>query len=146
MSDPAEVFGALFDELDFLYMPSSDLERDLGFYSGVLRAKVMFAIEAMGARVARVSLTDGGPRLLLADHLEGDAPVLIHRVGNLDAAVAELERRGLVFDARFGIPHGPCAAFRTPGGQRLAIYELTRPEADQHLEGRMDFGPASMPS
>ena len=45
-------------------------------------------------------------------------------------------------EARFGIPHGPCAAVRTPGGQRLALYELTRPGADQRLEGRLDFGSA----
>lgn len=134
---------AHFDQLDFLYMPSRDVERDIGFYSEVLGATIVFAIEAMGTRVAQVRLTGDRPRLLLADHLEGDAPVLIHRVSDLDAAVSELERRGLVLDARFGIPHGPCTAFRTPGGQRLAIYERTRPEAEQQFEGRMDFGPAS---
>ena len=32
---------------------------------------------------------------------------------------------------------------RSPGGQRLAIYELTRPEADERLAGRRDFEPES---
>jgi catechol 2,3-dioxygenase-like lactoylglutathione lyase family enzyme len=132
---------APFDELDFLYMPSRDVARDLAFYTEVLGAEVVFAIEAFDTRVAQVRLTDGGPRLLLAEHLEGDAPVLVHRVPDLDAAIAELERRGLETEARFGIPHGPCAAFRAPGGQRLAVYELTRPGADAHLAGRHDFGP-----
>ena len=36
------------------------------------------------------------------------------------------------------IPHGPCASFRAPGGQRLAVYELTRPNADRYLAGRRD--------
>ncbi len=36
------------------------------------------------------------------------------------------------------IPHGPCAAFRAAGGQRYAVYELVRPEAVSHFEGRMD--------
>ena len=40
---------------------------------------MVFAIEAMGTRVAEVSLSPEGPRLLLADHLDGEAPVLLHR-------------------------------------------------------------------
>jgi hypothetical protein len=80
---------------------------------------------------------------LLAEHLEGDAPVLVYRMGDLDTTMAELERRGLRTESRFGIPHGPCAAFRAPGGQRLVVYELTRPRADARLAGRHDFGPGS---
>jgi len=57
-----------------------------------------------------------------------------------DGTIAELEGHGLELEARFGIPHGPCASLRSPGGQRLAIYELTRPEADERLPGRFDFG------
>ena len=30
------------------------------------------------------------------------------------------------------------------GGQRLAMYELTRPEADAHLAGRHDSGRAAL--
>jgi len=137
------VGDAFFDELDFLYMPSRDVARDLAFYTEVLGAQVVFAIEAFDTRVAQVRLIDAGPRLLLAEHLEGDAPVLVYRVPDLDTALTELERRGLAVEARFGIPHGPCAAFRAPGGQRLAVYELTRPGADAHLAGRHDFGPES---
>jgi hypothetical protein len=129
-----------FESLDFVYMPSSDVVADLAFYADVLGADVVFAIEAMGTRVAQVRLTGAGPRLLLADHLEGDAPVLVHRVSDFDAEIERLRGRGLELEASFGIPHGPCATFRAPGGQRLAIYELTRPEADAHLEGRRDFG------
>jgi len=39
----------------------------------------------------------------------------------------------------FGIPHGPCAEIEAPGGHRAAIYELTRPEAPEHLAGPRDF-------
>ena len=135
-------FEAPFDSLDFLYMPSRDVVADLAFYRDVLGGEVVFAIEAFGARVAQVRLSRNEPRLLLADHLEGDAAVHVYRVADLEGALAELERRGLKIEARFGIPHGPCAAVRTPGGQRLALYELTRPGADQRLEGRLDFGSA----
>jgi catechol 2,3-dioxygenase-like lactoylglutathione lyase family enzyme len=132
-----------FESLDFLYVPSSDVAADLAFYTGVLGAEVVFAIEAIGTRVAQVKLAEGGPRLLLADHLGGEAPVLVHRVRDFDAAIEMLTDRGLELEASFGIPHGPCATFRTPGGQHLAIYELTRPEADTRFEGRHDFGPGA---
>jgi catechol 2,3-dioxygenase-like lactoylglutathione lyase family enzyme len=134
-----------FEALDFVYMPSPDVARDLVFYRDVLGGEVVFAIEAFGARVAQVRVCDGGPRLLLADHLEGEAPVLVHRVADLDAALAGIERRGFEVGDRFGIPHGPCAELRTPGGQRLALYQLTRPGADEHLAGRQDFECATPP-
>jgi catechol 2,3-dioxygenase-like lactoylglutathione lyase family enzyme len=133
---------ARIESFDFLYMPSTDVARDLGFYRDVLGAEIVFAIEAFGTRVAQVKLTDGGPRLLLAGHLEGEAPVVLHRVDDLDATVAELTELGATIEAEFGFPHGPAAELRTPGGQRLAFYELTRPEADERLSGRMDFEPA----
>jgi catechol 2,3-dioxygenase-like lactoylglutathione lyase family enzyme len=138
----ASVLGAF----DFLYMPSRDVAADLAFYADVLGARVVFAIEAFDARVAEVTFDGGGPRLLLADHIEGEAPTLVYRVADLDSALGSLERRGLTVEARFGIPHGPCAVFRTPGGQRLAAYQLTRPEADTHFAGRRDFEPAPAPS
>ena len=113
MSEP-EAWAPPFDSLDFLYMPSRDVAADLAFYRDDLGAEVVFAIEAFAARVAQVRLSQDEPRLLLADHLEGEAAVLVYRVADLDAALAELERRGLTIDARFGIPHGPCAAVHTP--------------------------------
>jgi catechol 2,3-dioxygenase-like lactoylglutathione lyase family enzyme len=135
--------GIKLGGFDFLYMPSRDVAADLAFYTKTLGAEIVFAIEAFGTRVAEVRLGEGGPRLLLAGHLEGDAPVLVHRVDDLSGTIAEFEGRGLELEAQFGIPHGPCAAFRSPGGQRLAIYELTRPEVDARLKGRLDFGPSS---
>ncbi len=132
---------ARIESFDFLYMPSSDVARDLGYYRDVLGAEIVFAIEAFGTRVAQVRLVEGGPRLLLAGHLEGEAPVVLHRVDDLEATLADLRERGAVIEAEFGFPHGPAAELRTPGGQRLAFYELTRPEADERLAGRMDFAP-----
>jgi len=133
--------GLLFEALDFIYMPSADVAADLAFYRDALGGEIVFAIEAFGTRVAQVRISDGGPRLLLAGHMRGEAPVLVHRVPDLDVAIAELEGRGLEIEERFGFPHGPAASLRTPGGQRLAIYELTRPEADERLAGRRDFKP-----
>ena len=126
------------EALDVLYVPSRDVAADLAFYRDVLGTRVVFAIEAMDTRVAEVALAPEGPRLVLAGHLAGDAPVLPHRVDDLDATLADLD--GLEIEARVELPLGPCATLRTPGGQRLSLYELTRPEVDAQFAGRFDFG------
>jgi catechol 2,3-dioxygenase-like lactoylglutathione lyase family enzyme len=128
------------DALDVLYVPSRDVEADVRFYRDTLGGRVIFAIEAMGTRVAEIALAPQGPRVLLADHLPGDAPVLLHRVSDLDETLAELTTRGLRLEAQVELPLGPCATFRSPGGQRLGLYQLTRPQVDEHFAGRADFG------
>jgi catechol 2,3-dioxygenase-like lactoylglutathione lyase family enzyme len=128
------------ESLDVLYMPSRDPEADVVFYRDVLGAHVVFAIEAMGTRVAEVALSPGGPRLMLAGHLAGEAPVLLHRVSSLDGTLGEFRGRGLKPEHRVELPLGPCVSFRTPGRQRLGLYELTRPEVNEHFAGRTDFG------
>lgn len=128
------------ESLDLLYVPTRDAGADLRFYRDALGAKVVFAIEAMGTRVAELALGEGGPRLVLAEHLHGEAAVLLHRVGSLDEALAELSDRGLEPERRVELPLGPCATFRSPGGQRLGLYELTRPGVTEAWAGRADFG------
>jgi hypothetical protein len=86
-----------------------------------------------------VRLDSDPPALLLAGHLEGDQPVLVYRVANLEQAITELRERDADLARRFEIPHGPGAELANPGPQRIAIYELTRPEADNRLAGRRDF-------
>ena len=125
------------EALDVLYVPSRDVAADLAFYRDVLGSRVVFAIEAMGTRVAEVAVAPEGPRLVLAEHVAGDAPVLLHRVDDLEATLAELS--GLEIEARIELPLGPCATLRTPGGQRLGLYELTRPDVVARFAGRFDF-------
>ena len=127
------------EALDVLYVPSADVEADVRFYRDVLGGSVVFAIEAMGTRVAEVAIGTHGPRVVLANHLHGDAPILLHRVADLDETLAECATRGLQVERRVELPLGPCATFRSPGGQRLGLYELTRPEVDAHFAGRADF-------
>jgi predicted enzyme related to lactoylglutathione lyase len=126
--------------LDILYVPSRDVAADVAFYRDVLGGRVLFAIEAMDARVAEIALGPPGPRYVLADHLQGEAPILLHRVEDLDDALEELVARGLEVERRLELPLGPCATFRSPGGQRHGIYELQRPEVDERFAGRSDFG------
>jgi hypothetical protein len=130
---------APFDQLDFIYMPSPDVAADVRHFTSVLGARLVFAIEAFDTRVAMVQLSESPPDVLLAGHLEGERPILVYRVPDLDRAIKELDSRGWSPGHRFGIPHGPGCSFETPGGHRLAIYELTRPEAGTRLAGRCDF-------
>ena len=105
----------------------------------MLGGRLVFAIDAMGARVALVELTSGPPSIVLADHLEGDRPILVHRVADLRAATAELEARGWRQEHALEIPQGPVVTFSTPGGTRVAIYELARPGVIECFAGRRDF-------
>jgi hypothetical protein len=130
---------APFQQLDFLYTPSRDVASDLVFVTEVLGGRVVFAVEAMGTRVAAVRLTAGPPLVLLADHVEGERPILVYRVADLEAALAGLEARGWQRQRTLEIPQGPCCSFQTPGGHRIALYELTRPEVVAHFNGRRDF-------
>ena len=139
MGADVDVVGAPFESLDFLYVPSKDVKRDLSFFSEVLGGRVVFAIDSMGTRVAAVRMTEAPPLVLLTDHLEGDRPILVYRVPDLVAALAELEGRGWRREHTFEIPHGPICSFEGPGGHRVALYQLTRPEVAEHFEGRRDF-------
>jgi hypothetical protein len=132
------VSGA-FEQLDFLYTPSRDVKADAEYFTNVLGGRLVFAVEGMGARVAAVELAEGPPLLLLADHVEGERAILVYRVRDLDAALDELEARGWEREGTFEIPHGPICSFRTPSGHRIAIYQLTRPDAASHFDGRIDF-------
>lgn len=128
-----------FEQLDFLYTPSTDVAGDAAWFCDVLGGRLVFAIEAMGTRVAMVELSPGPPQVLLADHLEGDRAILVYRVGDLAAALAGMEARGWARERTFEIPHGPCCSFTGRGGHRVALYELVRPDVAAHFEGRRDF-------
>lgn len=129
----------MFESLDFVYLPSREVAEDLTRFVDGMGGELVFAIERFGTRVAMVKLSDGPPDVLLAQHLEGDAPVLVYRVQDLEAMIAELAGRGIGVQARFGIPHGPGAELDLPGPQRVALYQLTRPDVVARLAGRRDF-------
>ena len=128
-----------FLSLDFVYTPSRDVRADLEYFTNTLGGRVVFAIDSDGTKVAAVELTTGPPLVVFADHLGGERPILVYRVDDLHATANELQHRGWEAERTLEIPHGPCRSFRTPGGQRIAIYELTRPEVADHFSGRVDF-------
>ncbi len=131
--------ASVFRGLDFVYLPSRDVAAEMKHYTERLGAELVFAIEAFGTRVAMLRVAADPPPLLLAGHLEGDQPVLVYRVDDLEQELASLSEREVAIAARFGIPHGPAAELALPGPQRIALYQLTRPEAEARLAGRRDF-------
>ena len=127
----------MFESLDFVYAPVDDVDASARRFVDELGAELVFKVRGMGTVVACLRLADTGPAILLADHLDGDVPILIYRVADYQATVAGLRAAGTEL-RELEIPHGPCASFRAPGGQRLAVYELTRPDAARQFDGRID--------
>lgn len=111
---------------------------DVTYFTDVLGARRLFAIDDGGVRVAMVELS-AGPRVLLTDHLEGEAPILVYRVADLRKATDALTARGWKGGRTLEIPQGPCVSFTTPGGQRVALDERSRPFVEEHFIGQRDF-------
>jgi hypothetical protein len=128
----------MFMSLDFLYVPTADVDLAVDSAVEVLGAELVWKIRAMGTTVACLRVTEAGPALLLSGHLEGEAPILVYRVADYKATVAQLRKVGATDLRELEIPHGPCASFRLGGNQRFAVYELVRPGMDAHFAGRID--------
>jgi hypothetical protein len=127
-----------FLSLDFVYVPTADVDSTARHYVEAFGADLRWKVRGMGTVVACVVLPGQGPNVLLSGHLEGDVPVLIYRVADYRATVDGLRAAGVDDLHELEIPHGPCASFRVAGGQRFAVYELVRPEAATHFDGRFD--------
>lgn len=128
--------AAMLASLDFVYTPTPDVDAAAQFYEEVLGGELVWKVRAMGTAVAAVRFGDR-PLVLLAGHLHGETPILVYRTADYAAATTALTAAGVVLE-ELEIPHGPCAVFRAAGGQLLAVYELTRPGAVTHFDGRFD--------
>ncbi len=126
----------MFLSLDFLYTPAADVDAAAAHWVDILGARLEWKVRAMGTTVACVRPVKAGPEILLADHVEGETPILIYRVADYGEALERLRAGGLTDIHEVEIPPGPCATFHTPAGQRVGLYELTRPDA--HFAGRID--------
>lgn len=129
----------MFESLDFIYAPCGDVHAVAAHHVQALGAELLWTVRAMDTTVAALRLSSTGPQILLSGHLAGDQPVLVYRVADYQQTVQALYDRGVTGIRELEIPHGPCAAFRLDDGQRYAVYELTRPDADDHLAGRFDL-------
>jgi predicted enzyme related to lactoylglutathione lyase len=113
--------------LKYLYMGTSNVQKDVDYYTKVLGAKKIWDVSSFGTRVAAFQLGEG-PILLLADHRPAPSCILIFQVDNLRAASEELRKKGwAALGERFEIPEGPCYRFNDPSGNPFALLEITRP-------------------
>ena len=117
-----------FGKIEYLYVGTSDFERDLAYYTNVLGAKVIWNRLAFGAKVASLRLCKG-PQYLLADHRPAPSCLPLFEVPDLKATSKLLRSRGWKSEGRsFEIPPGPCILFKDPSGNELALFENVRPD------------------
>jgi predicted enzyme related to lactoylglutathione lyase len=119
--------------LEYLYVASSDVERDLRYYRDVLGAEVAWDFREFGTRVAAVRLCERPPLYILAGHRPPPNVLPIFGVEDLAAAERRLRARGWTPEGpAFEVPDGPCYLFKDPSGNELVIMGNERPRA---LEG-----------
>ena len=108
--------------LRFLYVGSSDVRKDLDYYTKILGARKIWDFTSMGTRVAAINVSSG-PLLLLAGHRPAPSVLPVFEVENLKATVKEFRSRGWLPDGeQFEIPNGPCYLFKDPSGNQMAIF------------------------
>jgi len=113
--------------LRFLYIGSSDVGKDLDYYTKVLGGKKVWDFTSMGTRVAAVQVSSG-PLLLLAGHRRAPSVLPVFEVENLKVSVREFKSHGWQPDGEeFEIPNGPCYLFKDPSGNQMAIFQDVRP-------------------
>ena len=130
----------MFDRLDFIYLPSLDVAADVEHYTEGLGGELVFAIERFGTRVAMVRRrcrrtgSSCSPSIWTANSrsLSSESTSSTPRPPSSGDAAVEL-------GAPFEMPYGHGVEVKTPGPQRIAVYEMTRPDRGEGLAGRRDF-------
>jgi len=127
----------MFGSLDYIYIPAGDVDGETQRYVETLGAEVAWKVRSMGTTVACLRLGEPGPAILLSGHLRGASAILVYRVQDYAATVAQLRDRSVAV-RELEIPQGPCATFTMERGQRYAVYQLVRPDAVHYFDGRID--------
>lgn len=116
-----------FNKLMYLYMGTSNFETDFLYYKSVLGAKLHWAFDRFGAKVAAFELGEG-PLLLIADHITPPTCMPIYEVKDLNTKVMELRNRGWKEEkGPIEIPNGPCYLFKDISDNVFGIFENIRP-------------------
>ncbi len=119
--------GLPFGQLRYLYVGSSNVDKDLEYYTGILGAQKIWDISSSGTRVAALRL-GRGPSILLADHRPAGSCILIFQIQDLAATSKQVREKGWKPEGEsFEIPEGPCYRFNDPSGNPLALLEVVRP-------------------
>jgi hypothetical protein len=127
----------VFGSLDYVYVPAADIDGEVLRYVQMLGAELVWKVRGMGTTVACLRVGESAPAILLSGPLQGQGAILVYRVQDYIATVAQLRARNLAVH-ELQIPHGPCATFTMAAGQRYAVYQLVRPDAVHLFDGRID--------
>jgi catechol 2,3-dioxygenase-like lactoylglutathione lyase family enzyme len=120
-----------FLSIDYLYMGSSDYDRDLAYYRDVLGAQEVWNFDRFGSRITAFSLC-AGPLILIADHRSAPACQPVFRVADLSVTARDLKQRGWQpASGPFGTPNGEAYSFKDPSGNRFAIYQIDETSTDR---------------
>lgn len=93
----------VFESLDFLYVPSLNIQDSIIYYTKVLDGKLLWKIHEYGVWVACIKISNIKKLyILLADHIEKKDLMLIYRVNNLDKTFFELKSRGWIEGKKIG--------------------------------------------
>lgn len=124
--------------LRYLYVGSSEIERDIALWSNVSGATMRWRFQHFGADVAAIDL-GSSPVVLLADHRPPGSVLPIYAVDDLEAAVAAMESDGwTVRERSFGTPEGLATLLGSDGGSEIALLKVDRPTAmeDAYADSR----------
>jgi hypothetical protein len=116
-------------QLRYLYVGSSDTERDLSAWLRLPGASLRWRFRHFGADVAAVDL-GSRPVVLVADHRPPGSVLPIYAVEDLDATVASLDGHGWTLElGPMGTPEGLACVLRDGSGAAIAVLQVDRPEA-----------------
>lgn len=114
--------------LRYLYVGTSDTEREVAIWSALPGATLRWRFQNFGADVAAIDLGTV-PVVLLADHRPPGSVLPIYAVDDLEESVAAMESDGWTVEERsFGTPEGPASLLGTIGGAHLALLQVDRPD------------------
>jgi predicted enzyme related to lactoylglutathione lyase len=120
--------SAPLGRLEYLYIGSSDVEKDLAYYRDVLGAEVVWDFQEFGTRVFAVRLAARPPLVILAGHRPAPSVLPIFAVDDLEKTENELRRKGWKPEGPpVEVPDGPCYLFKDASGNELALLGSVRP-------------------
>lgn len=113
--------------LEYLLLASQNFERDVRFYLETMKADLLWAFNKSGSKIASFKMAYG-PVILLTDQTEIRTQQ-IYSVVNLDAAVKELQERGMKdFAVPVETPFGRTCTFNDPSGNSYSIFQSSTQE------------------
>jgi hypothetical protein len=116
-------------ELRYLYVGSTDTERDLDAWLRLPEAKLRWRFQHFGADVGAVDL-GSRPFMLIADHRPAGSVLPIFAVDDLDAVADDLVGHGWSRElGPMGTPEGPACVLHNESGAAIALLQVDRPEA-----------------